>query len=330
MTRPTARVLALLELLQAGGTRTAADLAGRLGVDERTLRRYVDHLVDLEIPIRAVRGRYGGYRLAAGFRLPPLMFTDAEAVAVLLGLLTGRRSGLAPTSVAAAESAAAKVRRVLPAPLARRLDALLTTVGFTAPDRPAAVPETALLLTLAGTARDRRPVTIRYTDRAGAHSERTVHPYGIVAHAGHWYLTAGPAHEERTFRLDRIAAITVLPGTFDPPADADPAGRLVTSFAEAPYRYAVSVLVAGTSEDLRERLPRAVVTVTAAEHDGWVRLRLGAERLDWVAPLLAGLDRPFLVEEPAELRDHVRALARRLERFSSTGSRAPTAGSAAP
>jgi len=84
MTRPTARVLALLELLQAGGTHTVGELAGRLGVDERTVRRYVTHLTDLDIPVRSVRGRYGGYQLAPGYRMPPLMLTDDEAVAVLL------------------------------------------------------------------------------------------------------------------------------------------------------------------------------------------------------------------------------------------------------
>src|SRR5262245_19384687 len=119
MTRPAARVLALLEILQNGGTRTAAELAERLGVDERTVRRYVEHLVDLDIPVDAVRGRYGGYRLAPGFRMPPLMLTDSEAVAVLLGLVT--------TSGAAAGSAAAKIRRVLPRPSVARLDALLET-----------------------------------------------------------------------------------------------------------------------------------------------------------------------------------------------------------
>ncbi|MER6900845.1 HTH domain-containing protein, partial [Amycolatopsis sp. NPDC000740] len=101
MTRPIARVLALLEILQGGGTRTVAELAGRLDVDERTVRRYVEHLLDLDIPVRSVRGRYGGYRLAQGYRMPPLMLTDEEALAVLLGLVAGRRAGLVTTSVAA-------------------------------------------------------------------------------------------------------------------------------------------------------------------------------------------------------------------------------------
>src|ERR1700744_4952010 len=94
MTRPAAQVLTLLELLQSGGVRTATELAGRLGVDECSVRRYVDHLIDLDVPVESVRGRYGGYRLAPGYRLPPLMLTDEEALAVLLGLVAGRRAGL--------------------------------------------------------------------------------------------------------------------------------------------------------------------------------------------------------------------------------------------
>ena len=93
MPRPTARVLALLEILQGGGTHTAADLARRLDVDERTVRRYAEHLLDLDVPVESVRGRYGGYRLAPGFRMPPLMLTDEEALAVLLGLVAGHRAG---------------------------------------------------------------------------------------------------------------------------------------------------------------------------------------------------------------------------------------------
>src|SRR3978361_2566703 len=101
MPRPTARVLSLLELLQSGGIRTAAELADRLEVDERTARRSVDHLIDLDVPVESVRGRYGGYRLAPGHRMPPLMLGDDEALAVLLGLITGRRAApLTTTSTA--------------------------------------------------------------------------------------------------------------------------------------------------------------------------------------------------------------------------------------
>ena len=170
MTRPTARVLALLELLQSGGTYTVAALAARLDVDERTLRRYAQHLTDLGIPIESRRGRYGGYRLAPGYKLPPLMLTDDEAVAVMLGLVAGRRTGLVTAAAAAADSASAKVRRVLPAALGRRLDALLSAADFTAPQWSADPPGTAVLLVLADAARSRHPVTITYTSWRGGSS----------------------------------------------------------------------------------------------------------------------------------------------------------------
>src|SRR6201996_6594768 len=173
MTRPTARVLALLEILQTGGTHTVASLAGRLDVDERTVRRYAGHLIDLDVPVDSVRGRYGGSRLSPGYRMPPLMLTDEEALAVLFGLVASRRAGLVSASAAAMESAAAKVRRGRPAQPGRRLDALLATTGFTtATRRPAITPETGVLLTLAEAARDRHPAAITYTGGDGRRSGR--------------------------------------------------------------------------------------------------------------------------------------------------------------
>ncbi|MCG8920140.1 YafY family transcriptional regulator [Actinokineospora sp. PR83] len=316
MTRPIARVLALLEILQGGGTRTVAELAERLDVDERTVRRYAAHLLDLDIPIRSVRGRYGGYRLSPGYRMPPLMLTDEEALAVLLGLVAGRRAGVITTSVAAAESAVAKVRRVLPEALGRRLDALLETADFTAPARSALTAEAGVLLTVAEAVRDRRPVDIAYTAGHGGAGERTVHPYGIVAHSGRWYLIGhdSASGQERTFRVDRIATAGVRAGTFDAPDGFDPAQRVLTALAEAPRQHEVSVRVQSTPEHIRTVFPQSVATLEAITDPGWVRARVRAQRLDWVPPLLAALDRPFVVERPDALRDLVRALAGRLAR----------------
>lgn len=327
MTRPTARVLALLEILQAGGTRTVADLAARLDVDERTLRRYVGHLIDLDIPVRSVRGRYGGYRLAPGYRMPPLMLTDDEAVAVLLGLVVGRRAGLVPTSAPAMESATAKVRRVLPESLARRLDALLATTDFTAPARPVADQETGVLLTLAEAARHRQPVAVAYTAWDGKRSERTLQPYGIVAHSGRWYVT-GPdsaSGEVRNFRLDRIESATVLPGSFDVPTGFDPGAKVLSGLAAVPRRHDVSVRVQGTAEQVRVRFPAGIATVEGLPDEyGWVRVRLQAERLEWVPSVLASLDRPFVIERPDALREHVHALARRLAAGAERSARPPS------
>ncbi|MFE5563806.1 helix-turn-helix transcriptional regulator [Amycolatopsis japonica] len=312
MTRPIARVLALLEILQSGGTRTVAELADRLDVDERTVRRYAEHLIDLDIPVRSVRGRYGGYRLAPGYRMPPLMLTDEEALAVLLGLVAGRRAGLITTSVAAVESAVAKVRRVLPEALGRRLDALLETADFTAPARKALSAEAEVLLTVAEAARDRRPVGLAYLAGHGGASERVVHPYGVVAHSGRWYLTGfdSASGEVRTFRVDRIQSAETRAGTFEAPDGFDPAERVLTALAETPYRHDVSVWIEATPEEIRAVFPPSVATL---QTDGArMRVRIRAHRLDWIPPLLAALDRPFDIERPAELRDLVGALAARL------------------
>jgi predicted DNA-binding transcriptional regulator YafY len=322
MARPTANVLILLELLQSGGIRTVAELAGRLGVDERTVRRYVDHLADLDVPVESVRGRYGGYRLAAGYRLPPLMLSDEEALAVLLGLIAGRRTGLATTAGTASETAAAKIRRILPERLARRLDAVLTSLAFTATPGEFPAPQAAVLLCIADAVRHHRPVSIRYTAAGGRPSERTVHPYGLVAHSGRWYVTgADPGiGEDRTFRLDRIAGARTLPGSFEPPAGLDPAEHLVSGLAKAPYQHEVVLQIQGTAEQIRARLPASVATIdepspAAGAEPGtgpWIRVGLRAEQLDWLPAVLASLDRPFVIERPDELRGLVTALAGRL------------------
>lgn len=320
MTRPTARVLALLEILQSGGTRTAADLARRLDVDERTVRRYVQHLVDLDVPVRADRGRHGGFRLAPGYRMPPLMLTDDEALAVVLGLVAADRTGLVPSSRAAVAGATAKIRRVLPQRLGGRLDALLDTAGFTAPRSPAAA-ETDVLLAVAEAARSGRAVAVTHRSADGRRSEHTLHPYALTAHSGRWYVTgADPAAgAERTFRLDRIETVEPLTTTFDVPDAVDPGERLLTALATAPRRHRVSVLVEADVQHLRRRVPQGLAAVEPLPGSR-VRLRLQVEELEWVPSLLAWIDRPFVIEEPAALTEHVHALVRRLTESADRGN----------
>jgi predicted DNA-binding transcriptional regulator YafY len=340
MARPTARVLALLELLQSGGVRTVAELAGRLGVDERTVRRYVDHLIDLDVPVESVRGRYGGYRLGPGYRLPPLMLTDDEALAVLLGLAAGRRAGLTAGADAAGETAAAKIRRVLPRRLARRLEALLGSLAFTAPPAGARdgadSVDGAVLLSIADAVRHRVPVSIRYTAGDGRRSERVLHPYGLVVHSGRWYVTgADPGiGEDRTLRLDRIASARTLPGSFEPPAGVDPVQRVLSGLATAPYRHRVRLLIEGTAERIRARLPASVAILeelpppagAGGQPVRWFRAELRVERLDWLPPVLASLDLPFVIEQPDELRGLVTALAGRLAASAGKSALSPPDG----
>lgn len=326
MPRPTGRVLTLLELLQSGGTRTVAELADRLGVEGRTVRRYVDHLIDLDVPVESVRGRYGGYRLAPGYRLPPLMLNDDEALAVLLGLIAGRRAGLATTQHTANETASAKIRRVLPRHLTRRLDTLLEALAFTEQPGEFEAPDAGVLLTLADAVTHRRPVSIRYTDRDGRRSERTLHAYGIVAHAGRWYVTGQDARlgEDRTFRLDRIADARTMPGSFDVSGGPDPVQRVLSGFATAEYQHEVTLRIHGTVEQIRAHLPAGVARLEEHEPaaggdraaERWLRAELRVARLDWLPAVLASLDRPFVIERPDELRDLVTAFADRLASYA--------------
>ncbi|BCY10557.1 YafY family protein [Actinoplanes sp. L3-i22] len=299
MTRPTARVLTLLELLQSGGVRTLADLSERLGVDARTVRRYVQHLVDLDIPVESVRGRYGGYRLARGHRLPPLMLGEDEALAVLLGL-TGQAS-------TAAETAAAKLRRVLP----QRLDALRDALASTAPG--ASAPDGAILLPLAVAVRDHQPVRL---------DSRTFFPYGVVAHNGRWYVTGldPSVGEQRTFRLDRISQVRGLPGSFTPPDGFDPVERVLTGFATAPYRHEIHLRIEATEAQIRRRLPPSLAVVHGGA-DGWLEVSMRAESLEWIPALLASVDRPFVIDSPAELRTLVAAFAARVADYATRTDR---------
>ncbi|WP_432933831.1 helix-turn-helix transcriptional regulator [Microbispora sp. CA-135349] len=316
----TNRVLAFLELLQARPGLTGPELAERLEVDVRSVRRYVRRLEDLGIPVEAERGRYGGYRLMPGYRLPPLMLTDDEAAAVVLGLLAGRRAGLT-VGEGAAESALAKIRRVLPAALRERVGAVEDMVALTSRSAATSRPSGATLLTLADAARRGRRVRLVYRSYAGEDSERTVDPYGLVFHSGRWYLT-GHDHrrgEVRTFRVDRIGRAAPTEEEFTQPAEFDAVAHVTSSLASVPYRYEVEVVLETTPEEARRRVPPTVATLTPVE--GGVRMTGRAERLDGMARVLAGLGVPFTVVGPPELREEVRVLARGLEEWAGRAPR---------
>ncbi|MFG3229524.1 helix-turn-helix transcriptional regulator [Kitasatospora sp. NPDC048194] len=334
MEHPVSRVLALLELLQDRPGLTGAELAARLDVDERTVRRYVARLAELGIPVRSERGRYGGYRLLPGYRLPPLMLSPDEAASVVLGLLAGRSSGLS-VGERAADTALAKIQRVLPPPLRERITAVEQTLGLTTAPTAGPSPAAAALFTLAESVRRRRRVRLAYRDREDRPSEREFDPYGLVFHSGRWYTT-GLDHrsgEPRTFRLDRIERVEEGGTGFEPPEGVDPVQLVVESLAGVPWRHRVEVELATTLAEARRRLPPAVGTLTELAEDR-VLLRARAQSLEGAAIMLAGTGWPFTVREPAELRAEVRALAARLaawgaERTGATEAAEATEGGAA-
>jgi predicted DNA-binding transcriptional regulator YafY len=262
-----------------------------------------------------VRGRYGGYRLAPGYRMPPLMLTDDEAVAVLLGLVGTRRAALQPDAAVAVESATAKLRRVLPRALAGRLDALVAASSYAGEARDPTTPETGVLLTVAEAAVRRRPLAITYRDKNDRSTERVLEPYGVVALRGRWYATGldSRSGEVRSFRLDRVAQAVVQEGQFTVPEGFDPGPHVLEAVSGASYRHAISVRVQGSERAVQRRMPGSIAGIEPIDEEpDWVRVRWQAERLDWVPSVLAGLDLPFVIEEPEELRARVRALAARL------------------
>ncbi|MGW2005752.1 helix-turn-helix transcriptional regulator [Streptomyces nigrescens] len=305
------RVLALLELLQTHPGLTGAQLSDRLGTDVRTVRRYAARLRELGIPVESDRGRFGGYRLARGYRMPPLMLTNEEALVVMLGLLAGERLGMGTTAPAGA-GALAKIERVLPDPLRTPLAAMRDTLSFTTNTVLAQAPEAGVLLTLAQACRSCRTVGLRYRSWHRENTERDVDPYGVVFHSGCWYLVGHDHLRDglRTFRIDRITSATTGAATFTAPDDFDPVTHLTASLARTPAPWQVEVLIEGPIEDIARRLPRTIVTLTATPTG--VLMRAQAAQLDSVARLLASLEWPFTIHSPDQLRQSLKDLARQL------------------
>ena len=310
MTRPTTRVLAILELLQARGRASGAEIARRLEIDRRTVRRYISVLEDLGIPITTERGRDGAYMLVSGFKLPPMMFTGDEALALAVGLRAARSLGLAEAG-AAVTSARAKLERVMPGKLKRHLQSIDDSVAIEL-TTPATVSDSTVMASLSDAARGETRVQLSYRSADGTRTERGVDPYGLAYRGGRWYLL-GMCHLRggmRSFRLDRVEGVKVLADRFRRPADFNPLAALVTSIARLPRSHAIEVLLqTDLATAQRELFPAAGVLEWAG---GRVLFRAQADDLDWFARELARLPFAFQILTPAALRLKVHALARRL------------------
>jgi predicted DNA-binding transcriptional regulator YafY len=306
----------MLDLLQGQPLVTGREIADRLDVDGRTVRRDVAALQRLGIPVEGERGVGGGYRLRPGFRLPPLMLSEDEATAVVLGLTAARRLGLGEAS--GADGALSKIHRVLPDALRSRVEALEAALVFTARAPKAAAPpagETTLLL--ADAIRRRRRVRVEYRSFAGEDTERDLSAYGLVVHAGRWYLAAYDHVREalRTFRVDRIRTARIDGDAAVPPPDGfDALAHVSRSLARVPWPWEIEVLLELPIEDARRRVPQTLAELT--EEDDATLLRMRASSLDWAASFLAGLGCAFRVRKPDELRVSMRVLAQNLANWS--------------
>lgn len=307
MHSPTVRVLTVLELLQSRERVTGAEIAERLEVHIRTVRRTIAMLEAWGIPVEAERGRYGGYRLLPGYKLPPLMLTQEEAIATTLGLLAARKLGLTATA-AGVEGAIAKLERVLPLPLREKVRAVEETLVL---DLRAGrgEPTSEVVVALSDAARRRQRVSLRYRSAGGSESERVFDPYGLVYRRAHWY-TVGHCHlrsDLRLFRLDRVERVETREEFFERPAGFDALEYLLRSLGSVPRRWPVEVLLQTTMEEAR-RWIAPEVAVLEAENDGVV-LRCYTDDLPWMARLLASVGCPLTVRRPSELIAAIKAHA---------------------
>ncbi|MEU7525421.1 YafY family protein [Saccharothrix sp. NPDC042600] len=320
MLETSARLLKLLSLLQVRRDWTGADLAGRLGVDVRTVRRDVDKLRSLGYPVNSVPGVSGGYQLGAGAELPPLLLDDDEAVAVAVGLRTaanGTVAGIEETSV----RALAKLEQVLPSRLRRRVNALQEhTVSLTP---SVATVDSRTLTAIAGACRDHQRLRFPYAGRDGEASKRHVEPLGLAHTGRRWYLVAWDVDRAdwRTFRVDRIAEEPTLGARFVPrdPPDPDLASYVSRQLTVAPYTYRAELVMHAPIEEVERRTSKTSVHLEPLD-DGRTLLTAGSPSLEelglWIG--LIGVD--FDVVSPPELAEHLRVLG---ERFLNAAGGAP-------
>ncbi|MFG2313027.1 helix-turn-helix transcriptional regulator [Streptomyces sp. NPDC048566] len=316
MLETSARLLRLLSLLQAHREWSGADLAGRLGVTPRTVRRDVDRLRELGYPVHASPGTGGGYRLGAGAELPPLLLDDDEAVAVAVGLRTAAGQGIEGIGEASVR-ALAKLEQVLPGRLRRRVGALnAVTVPMLRGPEPSVV-DPAVLTELATACRDGERLRFDYRDHEGSATRRTVEPYRLVCTERRWYLVAWDVDrgDWRTFRADRVTPRPPHGPRFPP--RTPPAGDLAAyvSRGVSGHAYATQAVfrLPVSRERAAERISPSAGTLEAEGEDSCL-LRTGAASLDVmvVHVMLTGFE--FEVVEPAELTEAIAAVRDRLSR----------------
>ncbi|WP_432944362.1 helix-turn-helix transcriptional regulator [Kribbella sp. CA-253562] len=306
---PTAKALLALELIQNSPGITGERLGRRLGVTDRAARRYVGILREAGIPIESTSGRYGGYRIGRGFRLPPLMFSTAEALGLMMAALGGHHNASDVTDPAG--SALAKLVRVLPTAVAGPADAIRAMI---APSSRLAMPDPEITAAVVRGCTERHRLRLGY--RRGACDveplSMDIDPWAVSVRHGRWYLL-GWSHTrdaQRVLRIDRIVSAEPLPETFTPPTGLDPA-EAVQDHLSSGWHYPVEIVFEANAEAIARCIPGSLGRL---EDLGPDRSRLvgSTDEPDWYAERLAFVREPFHVVEPPELRTAIETLAHRL------------------
>jgi predicted DNA-binding transcriptional regulator YafY len=306
---PTARALMALELIQGSPGITADRLGDKLGVSERAARRYVGILREAGIPIESVRGPYGGYTVGRGLRLPPLMFSAAEALGLVMAVLDGHHNASDPTDLVG--GALGKIVRALPEPVAAQAEAVRRTTAA-APDRSAARPDPDITTALVRASSSFRRVRVAYRSEAGTEWTAEVDPWSVVVRHGRWYLLcwSHQAKAQRAYRIDRVRGVELLEGIFTPPVDLDPVAMLEAHLAVG-WEYEVEVVIDAPVAAVAPCVPRALGRLSP-RGDGTSRLTGTTSNTTWYAEQLTHIPAAYRILECAELREAARVLGERL------------------
>lgn len=308
-TSPTARALLALELIQGRPGITADQLAARLGVTSRAARRYVAILREAGIPIVSTSGPAGGYSPGRGLRLPAVLFSQGEALALVMAVLDGHHAAADPTDPVGA--ALGKILRAMPERIAAQAESVRRAAAA-APDRGAARPDPDTTAILVSACADRRVVDLDYCSESGNEWTATVEPWAVVVRYGRWYLLCRTVERDavRTYRVDRMRAVSVRTETFAPPEGLDPVATLEEHLG-AGWDYPTEVVIEAPIERCERVLGRALGTLTAID-DRTTRLTGSTSNPQGYAERLVCLPVPFTVVAGPELREVVRELGQLL------------------
>lgn len=318
MSETTSRVLQLLGLLQSRRVWTGAELAQRLGVTGRSVRRDVERLRELGYPVHASTGHGGGYQLGAGAALPPLLLDGDEAVAMAVCLRLAAGGSVAGIGESALR-ALSKLDQVMP-PRMRAQVAAVHDATVTLTTGPQSPVEPEVLMTLARACRDHEHVEVGYTDRSGASTHRRVEPYQLVTTGQRWYLLCYDRDRDdwRSLRLDRMVGVQARGSTFVPREAPDAAGYVGRSISTAPYRYVAHVRYRCSKEVVAAHFSPTSATIEADGPDLCL-VTTGADDPEVLALYLAKVGREFEILAPPEVVAGARAMAARLAGAAERG-----------